>query len=167
MHFIEVMAKIFIYPLTFNSEGNSWPINPTRFHNLEEEIEMGPHLCYNVMENRITNSVFFVKSNTKQINIFYFVSEAPKFKNLFFLVLVFSVSKLFLRTLLKSSDFNGFNHIFWQIQWFTSLMRYNNLLFRFPDFSGFSSNLLISRLNWRNLKRLLQFWPYLFTKLIV
>ena len=84
MHFIEVMAKIFIYPLTFNSEGNSCPINPTRFHNLEEEIEMGPHLCYNVMENRITNSVFFVKSNTKQINIFYFVSEVTKFKILFF-----------------------------------------------------------------------------------
>ena len=35
-----------------------------------------------------------------------------------------------MKTLLKSSDFNGFNHISWHIRWFTSQMRYNNLLFR-------------------------------------
>ena len=54
--------------------------------------------------------------------------------------------------LLKSSDFNDFNHISWQNVWFTSQKWYHEIIYlkfiRFPnfvqDFSRFCLNLLIS-----------------------
>ena len=70
------------------------------------------------------------ESNQKQDHfwcfLFYFVSEAPKFKNNFF------VFFCFLMILLKSSDFNGFDHI-------SSLVKYDMMIF----FSGFFSSFRI------------------------
>ena len=71
--------------------------------------------------------------------ITYFVSEAPKFKNLVF---------VFLITLLKYSDFNGFDHISSQNFWFTFHIWYDILsirnpirnCIRFPDFFRFFSD---------------------------
>ena len=81
-----------------------------------------------------------------QKQVFTSWAKLPSYKILFFFR--FFLSYFFLRTLLKSSDFKDFNHISWQVQWFTSQMRCNNLLFLsfilFPDFFGFSSNLNIS-----------------------
>ena len=85
------------------------------------------------------------KKNWEQrILHFYFDSGAPKFtkKKMFCFFYFFEDTSQIL-------DFNGFNHVSSQILWFTSQMRYNNLLFLFvlgffPDFSGFSSNFKIS-----------------------
>ena len=80
---------------------------------------------------------------------FYFVSDSSEVINLLFFFFLFFI---FITILLKSSDFNDFNHISWQNVWFTSQKWYDEIIYRkcirfpdlFPDFSGFSQNLLIS-----------------------
>ena len=118
-------------------------INPRNNHHNSIFVNLAKEAVFNEPEIPEPSKIpRLVRRRTTKLISFYFVSEAPKFKNLFFVF----VSELFLSTLLKSSDFNGFNHISWQIRWFTSQMRYNNLLFRNfirfpdfpPDFSGFS-----------------------------
>ena len=75
------------------------------------------------------------------LNVFNFVSKAPKFKNLFFFV-------FFEGALLKSSCLSSFQHIFVQNGWFTCKIYQGDFLFGkfilfldffsgyFPDFSA-------------------------------
>ena len=64
--------------------------------------------------------------------------EAQKFTNFYFLIFL-----LFMRRLLNSSEFSGFDHISTHIWWFTSRMWYDNL------FSGISSGFqILSGFSW-------------------
>ena len=104
-----------------------------------------PYMSPNTLRSRFSQSVFSGKKcwvkfgavmDFPQYSIFYFVSEAPKFENLFFCV-------CFLITLLKSSDFNELDYISGHNCIMNSLfIKYDMMIF----FSGFLSGFRIFRI---------------------